>query len=292
MELHHLRAFVTVAEEGHLTRAAERLCLSQPAVSAHIRSLEEELDVSLFLRGPKGMTLSSAGNALLERARRVLNEATDLLAAAGCLRGSLRGRIALGINTDSAFLRVGAISTRVGREYPDVSLSLVNSSSWEIVRDVGRGNLDCGFVYGRVPDGDVVAYLLARVPMCVVGPAAWSGHLASACWEQLADMPWIWMAEHCPFLEVLETRFASSGLEPKKCRQADHEDILRALAVAGEGLTMMREDEALQGQRNGELCVWPRERLSMDLSLVIRRNKVEDPVLRAVSDVIMSVWEE
>ena len=61
MELYHLRTFVTVAEEGHLTRASERLFTSQPAVSAHIKALEEELGVTLFDRTPRGMQLTPAG---------------------------------------------------------------------------------------------------------------------------------------------------------------------------------------------------------------------------------------
>jgi len=61
MELYQLKTFVTVAEEGHLTRAAERLFTSQPAISAHIKSLEEELGVTLFHRTPKGMQLTTEG---------------------------------------------------------------------------------------------------------------------------------------------------------------------------------------------------------------------------------------
>ena len=66
MELYHLKTFVTVAEERHLTRAAERLCVSQPAISAHIKALEEELGLALFERTPKGMLPTAAGEALLE----------------------------------------------------------------------------------------------------------------------------------------------------------------------------------------------------------------------------------
>ena len=72
MEYYHLRTFVAVAEEEHLTRAAERLNASLPAVSAHIRGLEEELGVVLFSRTPKGMRLTDEGRALLVEARQAL----------------------------------------------------------------------------------------------------------------------------------------------------------------------------------------------------------------------------
>ena len=73
MDLHHLRTFVAVAEENHLTRAAERLFVSQSAVSSHIKALEGELGVVLFHRTPKGMTLSREGERLLGRVRRILD---------------------------------------------------------------------------------------------------------------------------------------------------------------------------------------------------------------------------
>jgi DNA-binding transcriptional LysR family regulator len=64
MELYQLRTFVTVAEEGHLTRAAERLHLSQPAVSGQIKALEQELEVRLFDRSVSGMELTASGREL------------------------------------------------------------------------------------------------------------------------------------------------------------------------------------------------------------------------------------
>ncbi|MFZ5570735.1 MAG: LysR family transcriptional regulator [Thermodesulfobacteriota bacterium] len=72
MELYQLKTFVTVAGEGHLARAANRLHASQPSVSAHIKSLEDELGVALFTRGPKGMALTREGSILCKQAEEVL----------------------------------------------------------------------------------------------------------------------------------------------------------------------------------------------------------------------------
>ena len=78
MELYQLRSFAAVAELGHLTRAAERLHISQPAVSAQIKALEDELGVTLFERVSSGMVLTSAGRKLLPAAEKVLDAAQAL----------------------------------------------------------------------------------------------------------------------------------------------------------------------------------------------------------------------
>ena len=82
MELYQLRTFAAVAQAGHLTRAAEKLFISQPAVSAHIKALEEELGVVLFTRGARGMSLTGQGQALLAHAEAVLAQAGELERAA------------------------------------------------------------------------------------------------------------------------------------------------------------------------------------------------------------------
>src|SRR4051794_10662494 len=96
MELYQLRTFVTVADSGHITRAAEKLHLSQPAVSAHVKALEEELGVRLFDRNPGGMLLTRAGGQLRDRAEKVLAEVEHLRQLAASLRGEIVGRLRVG----------------------------------------------------------------------------------------------------------------------------------------------------------------------------------------------------
>ena len=100
MELYQLRSFAAVAELGHLTRAAERLHVSQPAVSAQSKALEDDLSVLLFERGAAGMTLTAAGRELLPDALRVIAAAQGLRSHALALRGELGGRVQLGSVAD------------------------------------------------------------------------------------------------------------------------------------------------------------------------------------------------
>src|SRR5512136_406485 len=107
MELYHLRSFVAVANEGHLSRAAKRLYISQPAVSAHIKTLEEELGVALFARTPQGMRLTKEGHHLKTQAEKTLHTIQELFQQAQRLQNDLTATVRIGINTDPEALRIG-----------------------------------------------------------------------------------------------------------------------------------------------------------------------------------------
>ncbi len=118
MELYQLRTFVAVAEEGHLTRAAERLFISQPAVSAHIKALEEELGVALFTRSSRGMQLTRDGQTLRPQAEAALKSVGDLLSQARSLRENLTGELHLALNTDPELLRVRRLMDALRAAHP------------------------------------------------------------------------------------------------------------------------------------------------------------------------------
>ena len=96
VDLNQLRSFVTVAQFGHLTRAAETLHLSQPALSGHIKALEEQFGVTLFERSSTGMTLTPSGRRLLTEATQIIDAVQHLQHSAQELRGEPTGNLKLG----------------------------------------------------------------------------------------------------------------------------------------------------------------------------------------------------
>ena len=91
MEIHQLKTFVAVAREGSITRASERLYLSQPAVSAHIKAIEDTLGLTLFARTPRGMALTGDGERLLAKAEQTLGAHRELVEEATRIKGRSRG---------------------------------------------------------------------------------------------------------------------------------------------------------------------------------------------------------
>src|SRR5215469_2114173 len=99
MELRHLRYFVADAEEGHITRAAERLGIQQPPLSQQIQALERELDAQLFRRKPRGVELTPAGRTLYDEARAILARADEAVAATKRAAQGEAGRVGIGFTS-------------------------------------------------------------------------------------------------------------------------------------------------------------------------------------------------
>lgn len=173
MELRHLRYFIAVAEEGHITRAAERLGMQQPPLSQQIRALERELDVQLFRRKPRGVELTDAGTAFLERARSILDEVDRAFATARRTARGEQGRVVVGFTGSAPFHPFVPRVIRAFREmYPLVSLVLEESGSSELVQGLHNEAIDAAFI--RSPVAAVVGLVvkpLLEEDMLVALPA-------------------------------------------------------------------------------------------------------------------------
>lgn len=135
-----------------MTKAAERLHASQPAVSAHIKALESELGVTLFLRTPKGMVLTREGVELKERAATILDGVEDLRAVADKIKGGVHGDVRLGVNTDPQLLRLTAVYAELDRYCSGLSLNVLETMSWDAANELLSGNVDLAFTYTKPAD--------------------------------------------------------------------------------------------------------------------------------------------
>lgn len=290
MELYQIKTFVVVADEGNLTRAAEKLHASQSAISLHIKALEEDFSIKLFKRSAKGMSLTSEGQTLLDKARSVLAEARSFKQMAVGLSGEVRGIARVGLHTSPVYLRTSALIKHLNEKYPGLTLSLNQSSTWDIRKEITSGNLECGFFYSINQPEEISAVLLEKPHLKIVGPWAWRKRVENASWETLAEMPWIWTPPECSFHHHLTREFSSRNLEIRKVMVADSEDTHSALVRAETGLSMMRADEAEAEERKGGICVCKSQELIIGLYFGYKQGMSADPVVRALIESVRGVW--
>jgi len=290
MELYQLRSFAAVAELGQLTRAAERLHVSQPALSAQIKALEDELSVALFDRGSGGMSLTAAGRQLLPDAERIIAAAQAMRSQALALRGEVAGRVRLGTVADPDLVRLGDVLRRAVDRFPLLEIDVhqeISGAAFEKVRD---GELDSAFYYGALAHPAVASMPLRDFGFRIVVPAAWAQRLAGASWDTLAAEPWI-MTPPISTHHVLATElFDTHGVAPARRVEADHEAVIHSLVAAGLGVALMREDLALADAARGELAIWGTGRITTCLQFVYPKEREREPAIHALRDVVADVW--
>lgn len=289
MELYQLRSFAAVAELGHLTRAAERLHVSQPAVSAQIKALEDELDVVLFERGAAGMALTAAGRALLPEARRVIGAAQALRSHAVALHGELVGRVSMGSVADPGLTRVAEVLRHAVDRFPLLDIEVHQHISGAAFGKVRDGELDTSFYFGDAMDPAVAAMALRTIAFCIVVPAAWAGRLRDASWDTIAAEPWIMTPPISTHYALATDLFAARGIAPSRRVEADNEAVVHSLVAAGLGVALMREDLAMQAGET--IAILGDTRLATSLSFLCRREREDEPSVRALREVVAAVFQ-
>lgn len=290
MELYQLKTFLVVAEEGHLTRASERLHASQPTVSAHIKALEEDLETRLFIRTPKGMRLTEAGERLRHKAASVLHAARDLKIEARNMGGELVGDLSLGLNTDAEYLRIVPLLNSLGEEHPKIILQLQQRASTSVQDAIRQGTLDCGFIFGAPRHTDVHAFQLEITQFYVAVPDIWKDRIAGGL-EALAELPWIMDPSDNPVQKLIEPFFATRNIKPATQLEVDGDEVIRVLVAAGKGVSFLRENEVEAANRIGqEVHVIAFDELSIELNFVYLNRRDQDPVMQAVIDHVKKVW--
>jgi DNA-binding transcriptional LysR family regulator len=289
MDFTQLRAFVIVAQEGNLTRAAERLHVTQPAVSLQIKSLQTALKLQLFVRTPIGMSLTDDGAKLLPYAERVIASIAEFRQGADSLHSTLSGSLAIGTILDPEFIRLGAFLKRLVESYPQLSTQLQHGMSGSVLQQIKSGALDVGYYLG-VPGKEFHYQTLTSFTYHVLAPHGWKNRVAGKDWQALAKLPWIWAPPESAHNRMLSRIFAQYKLIPNKVALVDQEPSMLDLVKSGVGLSLVRESIALREAHAHGLVIADAVSLNTELSFIVLAKRRNEPTVAAVFDLLKSVW--
>src|ERR1700733_4742879 len=171
MELRHLRYFVAVVEEANFTRAAARLHVAQPGVSAQIRQLERELGHTLLDRSHRTVRPTEAGAAILPHARAALAAIASARVAVDELTGLLRGHVSVGTIAARGPADLAGWLADFHRDHPGVEITLAEDNADRLIDSLRAGRLDVALIglAGGTPPGLAVAVVTERVLVAVAG---------------------------------------------------------------------------------------------------------------------------
>jgi DNA-binding transcriptional LysR family regulator len=295
MELRHLRYFITVAEELHFARAAERLQMAQQPLSASIRRLEEELSVTLFERSTRRVALTEAGRIFLDRAYQTLHTAEQAVQAAQEAERGARGEIRVGYGSTTLYNVTPPLIRAFRERYPHVRVILRETAfgcTPEMDEHILSSNLDV-VLMGLPTRAELLeSVVLCSEPVYVVLP---EHHRLAA----LAEIP-LYELDNEPFVQYdrveklsvnqqIVSAFYEAGLTLNNVQEATSEQAIIGLVAAGLGVSVV--SASLKGLRQTEV-VYRRliePSVEIEFNLLWRRDGVT-PVTRSFIELAQEMF--
>lgn len=275
MDFEQLRTFLEVTRLKSFSRAAEKLGLTQPAISAQIRSLETEVGARLFDREGGKVTFTAAGRVFEPFAEHCLECHSHIQVAIGELHRSPRGEIAVSANEATSLYVLPAVFAQFKKQYTRVGLSIVRADRARTIEGVLNREVDFGVISLPVKDARLSVESLHKDEVVLVAPKN----------HPLAGHSSVKLAELLPYSLVLPKQgrqreqiddfFHAHDAQPRIAMEVESSELLKRLVAAGMGLGFLPRTNVLADERMGSLKILKLEgaRMGRELALVFRRDK-------------------
>ena len=281
MELRHLRYFIAVAESGNLSRAAEKLFIAQPPLSVQIRQLEQDMGTPLFVRHPKGVRLTAAGEALLPEARALLDRAARLK---DTLHGDgARGTLSLGYVPSASSTVLPELIRVLRTAHPGLHLELREMISSDQAEALVMGHLDAGIARSGARHPRLVASAQMPDPFCLASPAP--GETAPSApldLRQMAEEDFVGFTRHRgpAYFDQSIHLCAQAGFSPRIRFEASTVHGVLDLVAAGLGHALVPQSTVLLARPGVAFMRIRRPVQEQDLTLLRRKGDTRPlPVL-------------
>jgi LysR family nitrogen assimilation transcriptional regulator len=236
MELRSIEYFVQIADEGSITRTADKLGIAQPALTRRIKQLEDELGTPLLTRLARGVRLTGAGRDFLEHARKVLLEVAR---AKHHVRGNaraVRGRVVIGTSPTLAPLLLPGCVARARQQCPAVTLKLVEGFSPQLLDSLLAGRLDLALMTNPPRSPALALTPLISEPLLVISPPQARGTRPAYSLAELSRTPLILTVG---IRAIVEEQLAAFGTALRIEAEVDSVEAIRRLLLSGVGTTIM-----------------------------------------------------
>lgn len=303
-EFRTVQCFATVVREGNVTRAAEALHLSQPAVTQQLKNLSERSGLTLFTRTAKGLKLTPDGAILAQKAEQVLSVLDEFRQTARDLSGQVRGSLRIGTILDPDFIRLGAFFNTLVRRTPAIRAELTHGMSGDVPDRILRNELDAGFYLGDVNALPAYSHAgrseetplfhrveLASLPYWVIAPPGWEHRVSGRNWDELAALPWIGTPAGSVHRRLLEPVFRQFGVNQNIITIVDQEPSMLAMVRSGVGLSLCRDSIALNERQTRGLVISDTVEVSTTLDFICLSARRQDPVISTAYDILHHVWQ-
>ncbi len=290
MDLKQLKTFLRVAETGSLSKASDRLRLAQPALSRHIKLLEADIGLDLFVRHGRGMELTDAGQELFQRVGGLVSQLEKSIEDLQALPGDPKGRVSIGILPTVSMMLATPIIMRLSREFPNISLRIVEGLTGHLIDWLQRGELDLAFLPGPGADFHVRAIDLLYEEYVLLAPLdsdiGRDGTLAVA---DLASLDLIVSSHMHGMRKIMEAAAHKAGISLSVNVEVDTLPLALSLVEAGLGYAILPGlvvDHRSDRQRFRTIRL-VKPAVTRQLILALPAGRADTRAVTAVRDVIL-----
>lgn len=241
-DIRDLQMLLALARRAHFTQAAADVGISQPAFSARIRSLEQDLGVPIVRRGNRFLGFTREGEQVLRWASRIVADAEGLRQDMQVSRHALEGTLSLGV-VPTALTCAARIATRLRQTHPGLAVRITSRTSAEIVRALADYSVDAGLVYQQyIGDTDLqFRSIYAERYLLLVGVDLAPRQTGSVSWREAADLPLCLLSKDMHFRRVVYDSFAAVGVCPQPVMETNAFTAVLAQVALGSAATIAPE---------------------------------------------------
>ncbi|HZT60591.1 MAG TPA: LysR family transcriptional regulator [Pyrinomonadaceae bacterium] len=273
MEIRQLKAFLAIAEARTFTAAAHRIHYTQAALSMQIKQLEKEVGVPLFIRMPRRVVLTEAGERLIERAHLILREHDAALAELAELAGAEHGRIRLGSASASVSSEaLPVILKRLRKSHPHVEVNVTSGTSEELVKKILAGELDMAFVSLPVQARNIETELMSEDQLvAIASPRHKLAKQKVVSAFALAGEKLILGERGGNTRRLIDEFFAEAGLKPAVAMELSRQAAIKNMVAADMGVGIVPFSTAREDAERGRIVRWWIEGARINWELGIAR---------------------
>lgn len=286
MDERRLRYFLTVVDEGGVTAAARRLVIAQPSLSQALRAFERELGVELFHRTGRGLTLTSAGAALVGPAREILRATEAARAAVQAVADVVAGTLELAAIATLAIDPLADLLGRFRRAHPRVTVRVAEPEGVAGVRSlVADGDCELGLldIEPTPPGFEIVP--LGTQELMVVLPRGAGGTAKTLTAEQLARLPLVVSPPGTSTRTLLEQALGDTAGAPEIAVETAAREAIVPLVLAGAGAALLPAPLAAEAERRGAVIRRMRPAITRPIGLIHRARQLS-PAARAFLELV------
>ena len=269
MELEQIEYFVRVAELGSFTRASRALNMAQPALSRKIRQLEVELRQNLLVRNGRGAAPTDAGKLLLEHGRGILHQVQRLREELGRVRGSLAGRVAIGLPPSIAKVLTVSLTREFRAKLPQAALSISEGLSVAMQESIVNGRLDIALLYGAVPTPGLEITPLLDEDLFLVQRQGQRSQSDAVTLKDVAALPLIIPTRPNAIRMLVESEMANIDCHPNIALEIDGVPAILDLVLDGAGCAVLSKNAVTTSGQASLFSVRPIAGLYSKLSIAV-----------------------